>query len=358
VEVYLEPAINTKEKHMIKRSHIFLYPDLLRICESFTYAGFSRFYGDAWFNYMIQHDFFSRYYHNPDDYQLLINWINSYFEMYGILYETVGWNRTAMNYSVLPQTTLLSLDSIILHSEYSDVLDDAWINLKLANDYFESGDTLSAFKQVKRLKFLVFSKSYYEEGEPFHNMKLTIAEYLAINGKRDEAMRLAGQFSNIKNKITCYSKLAAFTRMNGFDSESEIYQDSALAAFKRVKFFRYNQGALGFDYRTGLVEMLTLQDNRSSNRQAQNLISAMEFDAKLYGVLARVRTLASMDQYFDARSSIPALANPEDRLRCINAILYAEVLKRADSTGIWSKFDKDLLGWLNFTEFLYDLFES
>lgn len=358
VEVYIEPALLVKEKRIMKRSQIFLYPDHYKICESFTYAGDIRYYGDAWFKYMIRHDLFSKYYHDQDDYQLLITWINSYFEMYGILFETGFGSRAAMNYPAFSQTTLLSLDSIIIRSGYSDLLDDAWINLKLANDYFESGDTLRAFERVKRLKFLVFNKYFLTENIPFHNIKLIIAEQLAIHGKPNEVVGIVGQFSNIKNKVVGYSKLAAFTKMNGLDSESEIYRDSAMAALKRVKFFRSNTGVMGFDYRTGLVEMLTLQDNGSGNRQAQELVSAMEYDAKLYGVLARVRTLARMDQYFKARSSIPVLANPEDRLRCISAILYVEVLKRSGGPGnTWSKFDKDLLGWINYTEFLYDLFE-
>lgn len=48
----------------------------------------------------------------------------------------------------------------------------------------------------------------------------------------------------------------------------------------------------------------------------------------------------------------------EDKLRCTLAILYAEVLKHSGGKeSAWTKFDTDLLEWVNFTEFLYDLIE-
>lgn len=360
VEVSAIPALGEKEKIVLKRSHIFLYPDHFKLCESFTYQGDFRYYGDAFFHYLVNNDLFTRYYHDLDDYRLLITWVSSYFELYGILPGTGKWNRAAMNYAQQTHATLASVDSVLLSSHYSDVLDDGWINLKLAKDYFESGDTVSAFDRVKRLKFLTYVKPYLTEDMPFHNMQLTVAKQLSIHHKRNEAMGLIEKFLNTKNKALGYSKLATFTKMNGLSDESKIYFDSALVALKRVRFFRGNQRffGLGFDYRTGLVEILSLLDDRSSRKQARELISAMEAQAKLNGVLARVRTQARMGQYFDARSSIPELADPEDRLRCIIAILYVEVLKHSDSTeSAWDKFDKATLEWVNYTDFLYDLFE-
>jgi len=358
VEVNIESSIGQSDKHILKRSQIFIFPDHMRLIESFANSGTCRYYGDSWFRYMIHNNLFPRYYKDQEDYKLLTMWINSYFEMYGLLNGSSFFNRAALNYPVLSHTTLLTLDSVIIRSGYSDLLDDAWINLKLAKDYFEADDTLRAFEQVKRLKFIEFNKPVYSEGGPFHNMQLNIAEQMAVNGKRKEVMEFAGKFTSIKNKITVYSKVAAFCKFNGFDSESEIYLDSALTSLNRVKYFRYNRGDLLFDYRTGLVEILTLKDNVTSNRLARKLVSSMEFESKLNGLLANVRTLAEMGHYYEARSSIPGLANPEDRLRCITEVLYSEALKRSDgSESQWSKFDNDLLQWLNYTEFLYDLIE-
>ena len=342
----------------MKRKDIFLYPDHLKLGESFTPVEGFLYYGDAFFNYMVRHDLFRKYYHDKDDYQMLTTWANSYFELYGTCSVTDLWNRVAMNYSPLSQTTLLSLDSVIVNSGYADVLDDAWINMKLANDYFESGDTSRAFERVKRIKVLFINSPYDAVKGPYLNMMLTIAQQLAMLEKRDEAMNIAGQFSNIKNRTLAYSKLATFSKMGGSDSESKIYQDTALADLKRIKFFRFNSGWWGVDYRKGLVEMLTLQDNENSNRQVRDLIRNMDSNSKIEGLLARVRTLTGMNKYFKARSSIPEFVNPEEKLQCITAILYGEVLKQADnSENTWTKFDRDLLGWINYTDFIYDLFE-
>ena len=358
IEVYLEPSIIIKENRAMKRSHIFLYPDYLKIGASFTAAGGFVYYGDAFFNYMIRHDLLRKYYHDKDDYQLLTAWINRYFELYGTASGNDLWNRAALNYSPLSKATLNSVDSIIVNSGFADEMDDAWINMKLALDYFESGDTLKAFEHVQRIKLHGFSKPYYVESGPYQNMLLTVTQQLAIRGKRKEVMNFVGQFSNIKNRTLAYSKLATFCKMNGYAGESEIYQDSALADLRRVKAFRFNWGFEGFDYRTGLVEMLTLRENGNSNNQARELISNMDSEAKMYGVLARVRTLTGMDKYFLARSAIPELVNPQDRLRCISTILYGGVLKRTDSNNdSWGQFDRDLLAWINYTDILYDLFE-
>ncbi len=262
-EVYLEPSIIIKENRVIKRSHLFLYPDHLKVCASFTSAGGFVYYGDTFLNFMIRHDLIRRYYHDEDDYNLLTAWINRYFELYGTASGTDLWNRAAMNYSPLSHTTLNSVDSIISRSGFADAMDDAWINMKLALDYFESGDTLKAFEHVQRIKLHGFSKPYYAESGPYLNMLLTVTQQLAIRGKRTEARNIVGQFSNIKNRTLAYSKLAAFCKMSGYNEESEIYQDSALADLSQVKAFRFNSGWHGFDYRTGLVEMLTLQEKGS-----------------------------------------------------------------------------------------------
>ncbi len=357
-EIYFEPSILIKVNRIMKRSHIFLYPDHFKIGASFTAAGGFVYYGDHFFSYMLRHDLFRKYYHDKNDYQLLTDWIKRYFELYGTASGTNLWNRVAMNYSPLSKATLNSVDSILVSSGFAEATDDAWINMKLALDYFESGDTSNAFDHVRRIKLRGFSRPYYVEAGPFQNMLLTVSQQLAIHGKRHEAMNIVGQFSNIKNKTLAYSKLSAFSKMNGNDRESEIYQDSAMADLRRVKAFRFNTGNVGYDYRTGLVEMLTLQGNASSNDRARELISNMDSGGKIYGVLARLRALTGMDNYFQARSAIPELVNHEDRLRCITAILYGAALKRPDSnSGSWDQFDGDLLSWINYTDFLYDFFE-
>ena len=354
VEVYIQPGLNGMEKRSMKRSHIFLYPDHFKLGESFTYGGFFRYFGNDFFNYMIRHRLFNRYYQDQDDYKLLITWASSYFDMYGILSGTDYWNRAALNYTAFSHADLISLDSIIVRSGYSNLLDDDWINLKLSIDYFEAGDTLKAFEKIKIIKFLAFNKTFDTEDIPYHNMVLAVAKQLSIHGSQEKAFDFVKYFSNYKNKVLGYSRLASFTKMKGFEKESEVYMDSAFADLKRVKFFRVNS-SLGYDYRTGMVEMLILQNR---NRQARELINDMDFDAKLNGVLAGVRTLARLGKYYDAWESIPEMANPGDRLRCILAILYVEVQKSPGADKkTWAKFDKDLLGWIDYTIFLDDLFE-
>ncbi len=359
VEVYTQPALVEKEERMVKRSQLFLYPDHFKIQDGFTFVSVFRYYGNTFFNYMVANDLFDRYYRDQDDYQLLITWVNSYFELYGVLSGAGGiWNRTGLDYPILSDATLLSVDSILVRSGYSKTLDDAWINLKLTKDYFEAGDTLRAFERFRKVKFLAFTRTYFTEKWSFYNMVINVAKELALHGKRNEAIAMIYQFSNTKNEAAGYSKLAAYTKLASQDDESKVYFDSSLSALNRVKFYRGNFGDLGFDYRTGLVEMLTLQDNSNSRMQALEYVKDMEFLAKLNGVLAIVRTEARMGQYFNARSSIPKEANPEDRLRCIIAILYVEVLKNSDPNDpAWRSFDKDLLEWVNYTEFVYDLLE-
>jgi hypothetical protein len=358
VEINMTPALNVMEKRVIKRKHLFLYPDHYKVCESFTNPGDFRFYGKYFFDYMMSTKLFDEFFGEEEDYKLLSNWVGSYFEMYGILSGTSYWNRAALGYPVLPIHTFLSIDSLLRQSGYLKNLDDAWINLYLSKHYFEMGDTASAFDRVSKLKFLEQKKLMFTEDKPYQNMKLQVASQLLINGKKAEAYRIVAPFVVSKNKMLAYSKMAAFAKMNGLDSEAKILIDSALATQQRIRYFLYNADNLGFDYRNGLVEALTLENDSKSWRQARELISAMEFTPKLNGALAMVRTQARMLKYYEARQSIPLLANPEDRLRCYNAMLFVEVQKRkTDQDASWNKFDGDLLEWINFTEFLYDLIE-
>ena len=89
----------------MKRSHIFLYPDHFKVCESSVYEGAFRYYGDAFFKYLVRHDLFTRYYHDQDDYKLLIRWISSYFEMYGILAGTGYLEPDGIELPPLSQST-------------------------------------------------------------------------------------------------------------------------------------------------------------------------------------------------------------------------------------------------------------
>ena len=357
IEIFITPWLGGKENRVVNRNYLFIYPDHFIIGEAFTNPGFFRFYGDAFFRFLLQRDVFHNLYHTEGDYRLIAGWINSYFELYNDLY-----GRVALNYTELKQNTFLSVDSLFQISGYTNTLDDAWINLYLANEYFEKGDTTKAFSRVKRLKFLEFNRVSGAEDGPFHNVQMKVANQLAVHGKRKEAIWLASQFKVSKNRMMAYSKLASFTKLKGLDTESEIYLDSARSAQNQIKYFRINTGNSGIDYRTGMIEILTLQDDHNSTQEARIQISAISEAfgnmGKLNAVIAMVRTQARMNHYYDARLSIPELANAEDKLKCINEILYVEVLKRSGTTETaWATFDKVFLGWVNFTDFLYDLFE-
>jgi uncharacterized protein HemY len=225
--------------------------------------------------------------------------------------------------------------------------------MKLMRDYFREGDTTKAFQYASVLKFKEFEKGNREDRNAFDNFKMTIAGELAISGKHGESLKMAQRFSNRKNRVTAFSKLASICQINQKFDDAKMYFDSANAEMKRLKDFRSN----GWDFRMPIIEMLALQNTRESNSQALRYIGSMEWGNRSNGVLAMVRSYARIGEYKKAKEIIPALASSDDLLNFYRIILIRENLNQKNDSGDWERFYKNRRGY-SWTFFQNDLIEE
>jgi len=346
---FLEEKISTlvqmdfveTERRMLPRKHFFLFPDQLKTAEPFSYPTWFRIYGVSFFNFMLRNDLFSKYYKSKDEYQLLLNWLTAYFEQYG-----QGGNRAFLLYPEFDRSIFISLDSLITKSNFD--VDNAWVKLKLIKDYFNSGDTLNAYKHVRSLTFKEFEKWGSGDRDAFHNIKMQVAGELALHGKRTESLGIVTRFSNPKNRIRAYAKLAVICQRNEVYKEAQYYLDSANAEFNRLKNFNGN-------FHLPLIEVLALQNNWESERKALEYIGSMDWQARFGGVVRMVWGYATIDKYHKSLEKIPPLSSANDRLNFSTIILMRENSKPWKLTEEWKQYNDMLISSMDYIYFDNDL---
>ena len=345
IEIDVQTAVFTSEKRSVARKHLFLYPDHFRTVESFIAPTSACFYGIHFFNFMIRNQLFAKYYKNQEDYDLVITWINKYFSFDGQL----GF-RVFLNYEEPPHSTFAAVDSLITQSGYD--LDDAWIKLKLIRNYFKLGDTLNAYRHANTLKFKQFAKADFgEETQPFYNSIIVVAGELAVRGKTSACLRIINRFSNTRNRITAYGRLASICLLNQKFEEGSRFADSARSELNRVKGFQSDSR----DFRLKVVEASTLQNDWKGRSAALEYIGSMNASNRFFGVLTMVDAYAQLNENYKARLAVPDLASASDRLGCYYNILMRENLRRGNNAGEWSDYYKAVVSDTNFTWFQNDL---
>ena len=344
VELDVQTGLFASEKRSVARKHQFLYPDHFRTVESFVFAYAACFSGDDFFKFMIRNKLFSLYYKGQDDYELVVTWINKYFAFEGDFF------RVYLNYKQPPLSTFVSVDSLIAQSGYD--LDNAWLKLKLIQNYFERGDTMNAYRQVRTLKFKQFVKGdFNEETLPFYNSIIIVAGELAVRGKTAECLRIISRFSNTRNRVTAYARLTSVCLLNQKFAAASAFADSAKSELNRVRVFQSDSR----DFRLKAVEAVILQNDRNGRSAGLEFIGSMNAGNRFQGVLAMVGAYAQLNELNKARRAVPDLASANDRLVCYYSILIRENLRRGNNSGEWKDYYQAEIINANFTYFQNDL---
>lgn len=354
VSLRLLRGLGWAENMTMKRRSIYLYPDHLKVLEPTTIEYDSRFYGVAFFNYMKRKGIFRDQFSFREDFELLCTWIDSYLEMKGLLHPLNYFNRSFLNYHEVDHATFVSLDSLIQASGFAQELDDAGVQMQLILNFLERGDTVRAFAHADRLKFLRFIRDSWAEEYTFENYKVQVSGALARHGRIDYGHKIVSRFNRPQNRAVFYAKLAALTYM-GTPSMATTLLDSARKQVARITDFTLPFDFIfAIDIRTPGVEIETLMGHRD---EAQLLIGSM-FTQQMMGIKTMIRSYARKDDYYQAMTAVPVLANPEDLLQLSNEVLYREVLRSRtkENTIGWSEYDRDYQEFQDFTYFRYDTY--
>jgi energy-coupling factor transporter ATP-binding protein EcfA2 len=333
------------EKRILPRKHLYLFPDHLKTVESNYQPTWFRFYGSSFFRFMLKNNLFSAKYRDSEDYQLLVSWVRVYLE----LYRQQG-NAGFLLYPQLDRATFLSLDSLIGASHFD--LDAAEIKLMLIRDYFKAGDTVKAYQQIRALEFKEFERpGGGGDRSAFHNLKIIVAGQLAVQGKRKESLAIISRFSNPKNRIKSYAKMALFCQRKQLFTEAKFYLDSANSELRRLKNFTG-------DFRMPLIEVLTLQNDRKSEKKALEYVGSMAWFDRAAGVATMVWGYATLDKYYKALGVIPPLSSAFDRLLFYDNIIEVENLKPEHHADEWKRHDDMVSESINYTYFENDLIDN
>lgn len=322
------------EKRILTRKDLFLFPGYMKAIEPALQISLLVYYSDGFFRYLLDRDLFKVLYQHENDYDLIIQWISRYFHWYG----TIG-NRGILRYLVYPDT-FIKIDSLIAASGFR--IDDAWVKMKLALDYFDKGDTANAFRKVGEIQFRGFAKTYFAEFEYFQNMVIHVAQEAARRGNVAQGMRLVGNFSNHKNRIAAYSAVAFACQTDQKFDEANVFYDSAMAEMSRLKNFQFTDD----DFRLWLIKYLALRNtSESKDLSLENLGGMLWFDRD-EGYYNMAYSYSQLGQYYKAWTLLPKLSSNADKSTIDGIILFHENLKNVRPE--WASFFKKVEANYNF----------
>jgi energy-coupling factor transporter ATP-binding protein EcfA2 len=343
VGVQSQTFFTNVERITILRNHLFLYPEHFRSVEPFMAVSETNYYNDSFFHFLLSNNLFSTHYKRQEDYQLIVNWISTYFSFY-----RTNMGRSELNYPDPGRATFLKIDSLVSHSGYA--IDNAWVKLALILDYFGAGDTVNAYRHAESLKLRAIERPSGEDALAFRSMVFQMASEMAVRGKRSEAFELLRNFNNRKNRLKAYAKVAALCYRQEEFTEAAIFLDSANDELARLKNFAYNAG----DFREPLVEVLTLQNSRESRKKALEYIGSMQGFSRASGIFIMAGTYARLGEYYEAMHVMPAYASYYDKVVVYYTILEMESLRRGNTPDEWKSYAKVVLN-TDFVTFQNDL---
>lgn len=343
VELQVQNTFARVEKRNVSRKHQFLYLDNFKTNETDFAPSDFNFYNDAFFHFLLKNNLFSKLYKGAEDFELITTWISRFFSGYGQMDY-----RGALHYPDPGTKTFEQIDSLITQSGFD--LDNAWVKMKLISNHFEAGDTARAYRKIQSLKFKTLEKPEWDQAAFFKNMVIYVASELAIRGKKNDALKLIGNFSNRKNRVKAYAAIAKLCFQNNEAVYGALFLDSAHAEMSRLKTYTFQ----GTDFRAVLAMALTLQNTKESERKALEYLSVMQRYDRASGFINVSSAFAFLGNCYKAKSILPVYASAIDKIAINQRILFYQNLKKS-STEEWNAYVKIQKRGFNFFSTQNDL---
>ena len=262
---------------------------------------------------------FATLYKSQADYELIPTWIGRFFIDYGTD------SRGIMHYPDPARNVWLQIDSVVHQSGFD--LDNSWVKMKLIMDYFEAGDTTSAFRLANSLKIKTLELSIGDQTNFYKNMIILVAEEFVKRGKKQEANRLIMNFSNRKNRIKVYINMAYSCQLNNLSDDSKQYYDSVITEMSRLKDFKIS----AVDFRVALVGLLTLQNTKESENKTLQYIGFMSGYDRANGILQICFNYSRLGNYYKAKRMMSGYASSVDKVAVYPWVLFFENMKKGNS---------------------------
>ncbi len=357
IEVTAMQDVESTTSIALRRRQLFIYPDHLNVVLPNFSSGGCLFYGDDFFRYLDRRNLWSSLYQTASDYDQLNKWVAFSFSFRDLYAPFTGLNGSYNNYPVsLDHSVFTVLDSLISRSGFEKEVDNSWIQIQLLHDYLAQNDTTKVITLLDRINYtrLVTGRKNFIETSGMNNFATQAATELIKAGYPNRATSFVHRFKRRENRIVTYAQLGITSYRNGQEQQAQLYLDSITMEFENttnITGFNYN----GFyDLRNGVVQLIALLKKDNGRSEILDLTGSMGFK-KIEGIASWTRTFAETNQYYNAKSVIPGLANADDRLYLYSQILYKEIMRRQGAeSDAWKDYDRDYNKFLNFIFYGFD----
>jgi hypothetical protein len=255
----------------------------------------------------------------------------------------------------MPDETLNSIIAFVDSHPEGKEFDKNLLRIVLANHAFDKGDTVEGMKQYTLLEkqSLLRSSNRYEYLEKvfFLNMMNQLSVNLAANGKKEEAVLIAGKFEEDRERVLSYLSMAERLYKNNANPTAFVYLDSAYAVSKKID---YAIQVPRVDGRYFQIQLLSEIGSKAINNQAGEILRELPENGKYGGIFLRVLGLAYEGNYYRALMAIPNTLTESQDLQCRTIILLeaCKVKEKISGNTQWKPFDDSIDWFLHYTNYL------
>jgi hypothetical protein len=339
--IYNGDGVRTSD---VKRKHLFIYPDYRDGWFAWTY------HTDYFFNYVKKNGLLSTLYKTGADLQTIHFWVAKAFEWKVEFSPMVYSNDYPM-----PYETLNSIIAFVDSHPEGKVFDKNLLRIVLANRAFDKGDTVEGMKQYTLLEKqnLLRSSNRYEYLEKvfFLNMMNQLSVNLAANGKKEEAVLIAGKFEEDRERVLSYLSMAERLYKSNANPKAFEYLDSAYTVAKKID---YAIQVPRVDARYFQIQLLSEIGSKAINNHAADILRELPENGKYGGIFLRVLGLAYEGNYYRALTAIPATLTESQDLQCRTIILLESCKAREKISGNtqWKPLDDNIDWFIHYTDYL------
>ena len=347
--VYLGNNINdqqTKQKRI--REEIFLYPDYFPKVRN-ERNGPTRYFNDAFISFINRTGRFNELYNSENTLKLFDEWLFRYNR-----FNKPGYfSRMFRNYTPLGEPTLRFVDSVLTNNPNARNVNANLAHLLLMECYIVTDQEDKVVQLYKKLNYDKLKENFrngpnYQEVFAYRLERL--AEYFAMKGMRDDAIKIIQNQNNKVNIIKAYStaSLQLLRGVSGPKEDAYIYLDSALTGFNRLQdFFILSQNP-----RIAMVLTPAMIGGKDMSELSLRLIREINL-AEQSGVIQNlIMGTAIRGDYYEAYSAIPEIAFV-DRIFYFDIMLTVEGLKRATDPE-WKTYFSAYQDWWIFSAVGYE----
>lgn len=318
------------------RRNLFLYPDHLQ--KVFIRAFFvPLYYSPSFLHYLIDHKLIHEFYKDEQDLGLIYRWLKNYFGSNG----TNDTTQEEKNYTELEEKDLVRIDSLITHFSAKDKLHGMGnlSKLMLIHRYREQGQFDKIELAYQGLDIDKFDSNLKEREFNTGGLRTLInsfsvymsetAQYLASQGRSEEANRIISEYTNSNNRIKAYSDVTRGFRVFPSTVPADIYAylDSAATETDRLEDYLF----VSTDPRIIVSYAISSLGGKNFYDLSQSYVKQLSLNAQTDIVQRWIQGIAESGDYYQAHQSIPEITILTDRLYLYNIILLEDAYRRADN---------------------------